>query len=71
METLFKYEIKSKLRLRLDRFEDNKEKQYVVKLVAFSGQYEVPLIEDKFKDFHNASCRFQDIEDDIKQLMGY
>lgn len=71
METLFKYELKSKFRLRLDKFEDNKEKQYIVTLVAFSGQYEVPLIKDTFKDIRNASSRFQDIEDDIKQLMGY
>ena len=71
MMTLFKYELDSKLKLKLNKIEDNNKKQYIVKLVAFSGQYEVPLIEEKFKEFNRASNRFQDIEEDIKQLMGY
>lgn len=71
MTTLFKYELDSKLKLKLNKIEDNNEKQYIIKLVAFSGQYEVSLIEEKFKEFNRASNRFQDIEDDIKKLMGY
>nr|DAY41641.1 MAG TPA: hypothetical protein [Caudoviricetes sp.] len=71
MVVLFKYELDSKLKLKLIKIEDNGEKQYTVKLVAFSGGYEVPLIDEKFKEFNRASNRFQDIEDDIKQLMGY
>jgi hypothetical protein len=70
--TLYEFKISEKLKAELiELFNPQGSKSgYKVKLVAYSGQFEVVLINETYKDLQTAENKFDDVVEDAKQLLN-
>lgn len=70
--TLYEFKISEKLKAELiELFNPQGSKSgYKVKLIAYSGQFEVLLINETYKDLQTAENKFDDVVEDAKQLLN-
>nr|DAP65296.1 MAG TPA: hypothetical protein [Caudoviricetes sp.] len=70
--TLYEFKISEKLKAELiELFNPQGSKSgYKVKLVSYSGQFEVVLINETYKDLQTAENKFDDVVEDAKQLLN-
>lgn len=70
--TLYEFKISEKLKAELiELFNPQGSKSgYKVELVAYSGQFEVVLINETYKDLQTAENKFDDVVEDAKQLLN-
>lgn len=69
--TLYEFKISEKLKAELiELFNPQGSKSgYKVKLIAYSGQFEVLLINETYKDLRTAENKFENVVEDAKQLL--
>lgn len=69
--TLYEFKISEKLKAELIELYNpqGSKSGYKVKLVAYSGQFEVVLINETYKDLRTAESKFDNIVEDAKQLL--
>ena len=70
--TLYEFKISEKRKAELiELFNPQGSKSgYKVKLIAYSGQFEVLLINETYKDLQTAENKFDDVVEDAKQLLN-
>ena len=69
--TLYEFKLSEKLKAELIELYNpqGSKSGYKVKLVAYSGQFEVVLINETYKDLRTAESKFENIVEDAKQLL--
>lgn len=67
--TLYEFKISEKLKAELYNPQGSKS-GYKVRLIAYSGQFEVVLINETYKDLRTAESKFDDVVEDAKQLLN-
>lgn len=69
--TLYEFKISEKLKAELIELinPQGSKSGYKVKLIAYSGQFEVMLINETYKDLRTAENKFEEVVEDVKQLL--
>lgn len=68
---LYEFRALEKLKAELtEQYNQQGEKSgYKVTLIAYSGQFEVTIINETYKDLGKAENKFEEVVEDVKQLL--